>query len=168
MRIDARRQVAEMHPLRTWARTVEGVRSRLLELQTLLERQPTETTASDLRVLMRSLRDIVDAARACGLFVYASITLRILERVEPSTRLGHLPASRVEMLSRWVTASLGYLQEPHSRTCALQLVDQLAAEPGEAGCAEEEVNGLLCDLLQEPMAPPLAARPRSLKLVRQQ
>lgn len=155
-----------MHALRTGNQSVEGLRSRLADLQKLLQPRPSEIAAPDLEALTQELRGIVGAARACGLFVYASIALRILERVEPSTRIGDLPASRLDALSRWVTASHDYLQDPHNRSCALRLVDQLAAEPGESGCADEEVNGLLCDLLQEPVASALPERPRPLKLVR--
>jgi hypothetical protein len=155
-----------MYAVKNWTRSVEGLRSQLLELQTLLERGPTELPASDLQVLMHRLRTLVGTARASGLFAYASIALRILERVEPHARSGQLPTSRREVISRWIAASQGYLLDPHSRACALQLVDHLATEPGESGCADEEVNGLLCDLLQEPIAPSPVARPRLLNVVR--
>ena len=155
-----------MYAVKTWARCVEGLRAQLLDLQALVEPGPTDLPASDLQVLMHRLRTLVGTARANGLFAYASIALRILERVEPHARNGQLPTSRRAVISRWIAASQGYLLDPHNRACALQLVDQLATEPGESGCANEEVNGLLCDLLQEPTAPSPSARPRLLNVVR--
>ncbi|MET0280127.1 MAG: hypothetical protein ABW278_03245 [Steroidobacteraceae bacterium] len=134
------------------ARPVESLRLQLIGLQNVVapdRRGPTELAIPEVRMLLSGLRRLIVTARGDSMYVYASIALRMLERLEPFERADQMPLSQSEAALRWIHASQRYLQNPHDRACAVDLVEQLAANPTESGSGDMEIDGLLFDLLQE-------------------
>jgi hypothetical protein len=150
-----------MHALKVpTTRAVRQLQPHLRELRARVrfwciapeERLPSGYEA---RSLERTLRQIALTARAVGWNGYASICLRVLERLEPAFRSGAVPRSSLEHLWCWTDASIQYLENPAEFARALDLTDLLAASHGEGGCSEIERHVLLSELLCEVESPQL-------------
>jgi len=95
---------------------------------------PLRPEGSNFSRLTCLLRQLAVAARAGGRCGYASVCLRVAERLQPLVEVGHLPASTLRALTEW---SLKYLTNPANRKRAAALLPPIFDSTSCLGVAEQ-------------------------------
>jgi hypothetical protein len=85
-------------------------------------RRPLTPQGSIFSRLTCLLRQLAVAARADGRCGYASVCLRVAERLQPLVEAGRLPTSTLIALAEWSRASLKYLWSPDNRKRAAAIL----------------------------------------------
>lgn len=117
-------------------------------LQAHSDQSLIESTPKVGESVQAQLTRIVCLARAAGLHSYSSLTLRIVEHLEPNLRMGLLVPRDMTLLTSWASASAGYLNARDHRHHAEALID-LLAERFARRSGTAECRYLLRGLLQE-------------------
>lgn len=107
-----------------------------------------------------SLHHLARSARAAGLLTYASVVLRVAERLEPVLRTEGPSDLQFAYLRRWVRLSRRYLSAHEDLQHAAALVDMLGGGAMPTIGADERVE-LLRGLLREPAHAAAGASNRS-------
>lgn len=100
------------------------------------------------RAWCAQLHEVACHARSAGLHAYSSLSVRIGEQLEPSFRSDDTPRSAVQLLLRWLQASLRYLRQSADFRNAAELVGVLGMSYANHYGAEERAC-LLGNLIED-------------------
>jgi hypothetical protein len=98
---------------------------------------PLRAEGSNHPQLTCLLRQLAVAARVGGWCAYASVCLRVAERLQPLVEAGDLPQSTLRALTDWSCASLQYLTQPDNRKRAAAILPPVFDRNSHLGIAEK-------------------------------
>lgn len=114
--------------------------------RTLASAHDSTDTGSVLCSLSTALSTLARRTRAARLLTFSSITLHVLEQVQPMARAAYLPQPMHYAMLTWINLSLAYLHKPASETRALALVEHLGHRDWERPIGRAHRDALFASL----------------------
>lgn len=108
-----------------------------------------ESGLEECRVWRERLHVVASAARSVGLLAYASLCLRVGERLEPAFRESRLARSELQLLWQWSRCSLMYLDLAAENDHSIELVSVLDLAPLRGLYSEQERTMLASGLVED-------------------